>query len=75
MAPTGKAADREWGTQVCVEFLDDSNQSIICNVKGQVCKAPTGEAPNGVGVSGTRSRVHRFVLDSWMTVTAPSYAT
>ena len=37
-------------------------------------EVPTGEVANRMGVSGTMSGVHRFALNSWMTVTAPSYA-
>ena len=37
-------------------------------------KVQTGEVANRAGVSGTRNRVPRFALNSWMTVTAPSYA-
>ena len=38
-------------------------------------KVLTGEVANRAGVSGTRSGVHRFTSNSWMTVTALSYAT
>ena len=46
--------------QVCFEFLDDSKCSLICNVKGPVCKALTSEVANcgvylvpGVGYAGS----------------------
>ena len=34
----------------------------------------TGEVDNKAGVPGTRSGVHRFASNSWMTVATPPYA-